>query len=134
MRRLGSVRLLLAAAILVAWVRLGLSLLGFRRVRRTLEFLARTRRASPVLPARIVWAVTAAGRRMPGGSRCLVQALAAQTLLARHGHAAQLRIGVARAGAGINAHAWLERDGEPLFGQPGPLHHSAFPPLESLAP
>lgn len=130
MSRLGRLRLFLAAAVLVGGVRIGLALLGFRRLRRTLALLARTRTTAPLPPARVAWAVAAAGRRMPGGSGCLVQALAAQALLARHGHAAELRIGVARAGEGINAHAWLERDGQPLFGHPGPQRHTVLPPLE----
>jgi hypothetical protein len=134
MSRLGRLQLFLVAAVFVGAVRVGLSLLGFRRTRRTLALLARTRTTDPLPPARIAWAVAAAGRRMPGGSTCLVQALAAQALLARHGHAAQLRIGIAQAGDGINAHAWLERDGQLLFGQPGPLGHTILPALEPRSP
>ena len=62
------------------------------------------------LPAeRIAWAVSAAGRRVPGGRHCLASALTAQTLLARYGYPARLRIGVAQTTEqGFHAHAWVE--------------------------
>ena len=108
-------RFLLGAALLVGGVRVGLSLLHAR---------------DPMPAERIAWAVAAAGRGIPRAT-CLVQALAAQVLLARHGHVAQLRIGVARATEGIAAHAWLERDGEPIFGAPDRFPHAVLPPHES---
>ena len=63
--------------------------------------------------------MAAAGRRIPGGSNCLVQALAAAVLLGRHGYSSRLRLGVARAPDGrLEAHAWVERDGKLLLGGP----------------
>ncbi len=119
-------RLVLVAAVLVGAVRVGLSLLSFPTLRQFLALLARAHASAPLPAERIAWAVVAAGRRIPGAT-CLVQALAAQVLLARHGHGAELRIGVARATDGIEAHAWLERDGEPIFGEPDRLRHTVFP-------
>src|SRR5690349_23636698 len=119
-------RLLLGAAVLVGGVRVGLSLLTFGRLQRILALLARGHARDPMPAERIAWAVAAAGRRVPGAT-CLVQALAAQVLLARHGLVAELRIGVARATEGIEAHAWLELDGEPIFGEPDRLRHTVFP-------
>lgn len=46
---------------------------------------------------------------------CLVQALAAQLLLTRHGHMADLQIGVSQA-KGFEAHAWLEFEGRVVLG------------------
>jgi Transglutaminase-like superfamily len=119
-------RLVLGAAVLMGGVRVGLSLLTFGRLQRILTFVARGHVKDPIPAARIAWAIAAAGRRVPGAT-CLVQALAAQVLLARHGHVAELRIGMARATEGIEAHAWLERDGEPIFGEPDRLRHTVFP-------
>ena len=98
-------------------VRLGLWIVPFASLRRWATRLARPRDTSPVaapLPAeRIAWAVSAVGRRVPGGGNCLARALTAQTLLARYGYPARLRIGVAHTTQqGFHAHAWVEtRDG-----------------------
>jgi Transglutaminase-like superfamily len=126
-------RLLLGAAVLVGGVRVGLSLLTFGRLQRILTLLARGQAKQPMPAALIAWAVAAAGRRVPGAT-CLAQALAAQVLLARHGHVTELRIGVARATERIEAHAWLERDGEPIFGEPDRLRHTVFPLHQSRTP
>ena len=123
-------RFLLGAALLVGGVRVGLSLLPFGTLQRILALLACGHARDPMPAERIAWAVAAAGRGIPRAT-CLVQALAAQVLLARHGHVAQLRIGVARATEGIAAHAWLERDGEPIFGAPDRFPHAVLPPHES---
>lgn len=55
----------------------------------------------------------AAGRL---GGTCLVRALALQYFLSRHGHASELRIGVARSEKGFEAHAWLIDGDEILEG------------------
>ena len=123
-------RLILGAAVLVGGVRVGLSLLTFGSLQRILTLLARGHAGDPIPAERIAWAVAAAARRIPGAT-CLVQALAAQVLLARHGHVAELRIGVAPATEGISAHAWLERNGEPIFGAPDRFRHAVLPPHES---
>lgn len=54
--------------------------------------------------------------------RCLQRSLALEHLLRRSGHAAGIRFGVRRAGAGneLLAHAWVEVDGRPL-GEPGEI-------------
>jgi hypothetical protein len=60
----------------------------------------------------------------------LVRALAAQTLLARHGHASQPRLGVAGgAGRRFEAHAWLKRDGRVLIGG---LEAGRYAPLRAV--
>jgi hypothetical protein len=125
-------QLLVGAVALVTAVRVGVSLCGFRRLRRGLAWLGRRRAAVSLPAARIGWAVRAAAQRVPGARTCLVQALTAETLLARHGHPVQLRIAVARAGAGIEAHAWLERDGQSVFGHPSPMDHALLPLLPPL--
>ncbi len=125
-------RLILGAALLLCGVRVVLSLLAFDKLQRLLVFLAHGHARDSLPVERIAWAVTAAGRRIPGAT-CLAQALTAQVLLARYGHVAQLRVGVARATEGIEAHAWLERYGVPIFGEPDRLRHIVLPPHQSRA-
>jgi hypothetical protein len=114
----GDRRLLLGAAATLAGARVALAFLPFGTVRRLMhragtQSVNRSRGPSE---DRIIWAVGAAGRRIPG-TTCLAKALAAETLLAREGHPAQLRIGVAdSADRGLRAHAWLERDGQVIVG------------------
>ena len=63
------------------------------------------------------WAVKAASRRMPFTATCLVQALALRMLLSRQGYDPHLRLGVAKDGDDrLEAHAWLEMDGQVLIG------------------
>jgi hypothetical protein len=55
--------------------------------------------------------------RVVPGTRCLVKALTAQALLARAGVATEVFAGVRRRNDRmLEAHAWLERDGEVLIG------------------
>ncbi len=58
---------------------------------------------------------------------CLQKSLVLQSLLHRQGVAADLQIGVRKQAGTLQAHAWLERAGQPLFEAPGV--GSAFPPL-----
>src|SRR3989441_4973802 len=96
-------RVLLAATLLLPTVRLALSILPFRTMRRLVTRLARARNdgplASPPSPARVGWAVRTAGRYVPRGGNCLAQALTAHVLLRRLGHPSRLRLGVARGAA-----------------------------------
>jgi hypothetical protein len=113
--------LLVRATTVLALVQLGLAVLPFGRLQRLVAWAATPRRRlqrrhQP--PERLVWAITTASRRVTGAS-CLTQSLAAQILFARHGHPAQLRIGVARDGIGkLEAHAWIESQGRVVIGEP----------------
>lgn len=81
-------------------------------------------------PARVAWAIGAAGRRLPGGQNCLVQAVAGRLLLAQYGYTAELRIGVARGAEGkFQAHAWVECGGRAVIGGAGVTHFNALPML-----
>jgi hypothetical protein len=138
MRRLRELRrlpaaerwLLLRAAVLLAGVRLALVVLGWPVVRR---FAARAARpvagAATAPPAPLQRAVERAGRHVPGAT-CLTQALALQILLGRRGRATDLRLGIAHGeGRRLEAHAWLEADGEVLVGAAGRERYTAFPQL-----
>ncbi len=128
-------RLLIRAALRLMAARLALRLMPLKAARRVV--VGNPRRLRPAAPPpaeRIVWAVEAAGRALPGARNCLIQALAAQAMLLRAGYPCDLRIGVARDGAPqMAAHAWLVAgDGSVLIGdfEPGryrPLASSGRP-------
>ncbi len=127
--------MLLAAALLLPIIRLALSALPFQTVRRLLALLARSPRradaARSLTPDRVAWATTVAARYVPGRWTCLVQALVLQLLLLRHGHAASLRLGVARHGSGeFAAHAWVECRGRPVLGESLAVAVTPLPALE----
>jgi hypothetical protein len=66
---------------------------------------------------RVARAVTAAANRFPRRTMtCLTQALAAHAMLARQGHASELRLGV-RPSKPLEAHAWIECEGRIVIGQ-----------------
>lgn len=73
-------------------------------------------RHAPQTTGRIAWAVTVAARYIPG-SKCLVQAIAGRNLLASYGFPSEIHIGVAKDSKNwLNAHAWVEVDGETVIG------------------
>ncbi len=112
-------RRLLIHAWLAVWAfRAALWVAPLRVVRRLAARCSSRPRLRPAPSRRrICWAVATAGRYVPR-STCLVQALAAQFVLARHGAPSHIHIGVAQdAQAGFQAHAWLECDGEVLMGK-----------------
>lgn len=109
---------LLSAFWLVCAIRLALWTIPYKTVVRLLGML-RSGTAQDLDRDQLVWAVAAASRYVPRAS-CLTQALAAQTLLRRHGYASTLQIGVAKGPANrLEAHSWLEADGEVLIGGGG---------------
>lgn len=113
-------RFLLLRTWLLLWpVRLSLWLLPFATTRRLVAWASQRRAASQSrcqAPERLVWAVQVAARYVPGAS-CLTQAMAAQILLTRNGHPADLRYGVANdAQEGFSAHAWVESNGVTVIG------------------
>ena len=96
-----------------------------QRVRdRSLAAVDASREASMVCRS-----IEAVGQRTPGCT-CLVQALAAQRMLGRRGVATKLQIGARRGDdEGLDAHAWLERNGEIILGGgTAPYHPLPLPP------
>lgn len=123
-------RLLVMATLLLGTIRLRLWLLPYPTLQRILasatERSADLREPSHFSAAMIGWAVAVAGRYVPKAT-CLTQALTAQVLLARAGHPARLRIGVARGGLGqLRAHAWVESQDRIVVGG---LSRGGFTPL-----
>lgn len=102
-----------------AWARLLWHDLAFRW-RRSGRGLGRSRAAvrPAFLPAadagRLVAIFERAAHNHLGRVACLPRSLALLAFLGRHGIHAKLRLGVRRGEAGIEGHAWLEHEGEPV--------------------
>ena len=111
--------ILLKAFLLLSIIRLGLWLLPFRTLQRTLAKLFQspvTKNGQSPSPEKFSWAVSAVSRYVPSAT-CLAQALTLQALLSQKGIHSDLRIGVARDDTtGITAHAWVEIDGTVIIG------------------
>lgn len=82
---------------------------------------------------RMIWAVDVVGRRLFPQNPCLTQAVVVQRLLRRRGIPAELRIGVRKEqGATLEAHAWVEHEGEVVMGGRGLAEdHVPFPSILS---
>jgi hypothetical protein len=105
------------ALVLLLLVRAGLRLVPFARLRGWLRRCEHVAARSPRPVSHITRAVEAAGRRL-GGTTCLAEALVAYTMLRRRGHAPLLRIGVRQRDRSIlEAHAWIECDGNVVMGE-----------------
>jgi hypothetical protein len=110
------------AAIGLAAVEVLLACAGFRRCQAVVARLPRgplrvgTDEEARTLAIRVARLVARAARRGPTGSACLAQALVLQGLLRRRGIDAELRIGIAKADARLDAHAWVEVRGHAVSG------------------
>jgi len=111
-------RLLTRAALALISAKLAIRGLRLPAARAAVTRLERLRWiVRPARADRIVWAVETAGGAIPGMKNCLVQAVAAEAMLARAGHPCELRIGAAKNGPHeLIAHAWLESEGRVLIG------------------
>lgn len=124
-------RVVVQAFFLAVLVQVCLWLLPFGKVNRA--FRARIERYAAgeikelLAPSKIVWLVSVACRFVPG-ARCLTRSMVSQLILARRGVATTLRIGVRKVGGDLDAHAWLELDGRPLFENPD--HLGDFAPFD----
>jgi Transglutaminase-like superfamily len=118
--------------ILLALIKLGLLLLPFQTLRQLLANISQVNpKLQPSSLGKIIWAVNASTRYMPGGAKCLARALTCQVLMKRHGYSPELRIGVAKSETGkLEAHAWVESQGQIVIGYLADL--SRFIPLPSL--
>jgi hypothetical protein len=108
-------KLFFRAVMLVGAVRLTLVVLPYRALRllfRRNSLAAKTQ--EEISPARLVWAVRAASRIIPGAT-CLTQALSLQLLMCSYGRPSRVQIGVAKNGEGFQAHAWVEHAGTILL-------------------
>jgi len=113
----GSEMIFLGRCLLVvAAVRLGLTLLSYNRVRSLVTRLDARQCASMGELRRVAWGVAAAARFVPYAT-CLTKALSGQYILARQGNASKIRIGIERGtGDQLKAHAWLVSDNHIVLG------------------
>lgn len=107
-----------------------LGLFGFRRTHKWLKRhsghgAAHAASASDLqLAHRLVELTAIAGRHGPVSTTCLRQSLLVYWRLRRRGLQPHLRLGVRKQGEALDAHAWVELDGQPL--SPTPIRHQAF--------
>jgi len=113
----GSEALFLCHCLLVvATIRLGLTLFSYNRVRGMVTRLNASQCASMGELRLVAWGVAAAARFVPRAT-CLTQALSGQYILARQGNASNIRIGIERGtGEQLKAHAWLVSDNHVVLG------------------
>jgi transglutaminase superfamily protein len=131
--------LLIRSALLLALCDVALRLLGSSRTFALVRRWSRPAHGAAVRDVdrlvrarRIAWLVSGVSRRVPG-SRCLTRSLTLLVLLRREAIPASLRIGVRPGGsAGIEAHAWVECEGESLAERAVEPAYTAFDG-ESLA-
>jgi hypothetical protein len=97
-----------------AYVRLSLCRWRLRRNADRIMRIARTKTGTAPV-GRLIWSVNAAARRISGSS-CLTKAVTLHEMLARHGHHSEVKIGVAKPGIALQAHAWLVWDGQVVMG------------------
>ena len=124
------------AVLVQAWglfllVELALRILPFTRLLSLSNkvFLNRKSEAALGLVAslpRLAWLVEIAGRYTPVTATCLKKALVLSWLLERKGTQTEVRIGVAREEGRLKAHAWLDYDGQVIFG------HQEFERYETI--
>jgi transglutaminase superfamily protein len=131
LRRLNPQRrsLVVEAAMLLLFVRAGLRVCSYTRLHRALGLLASratgaTVASEPGHPD-VAWAVTAAGRRLPFKTTCLIEALATDTMLRRRHHESRLCFGVRVNESRLDAHAWVECEGDLVIGIVDDLHEYA---------
>jgi hypothetical protein len=90
----------------ISFARLQQVLLGIERARASTVDAAHARHLSRLLDV--------AAHRLPMRSTCLTRSLALACLLRRRGAPAHVRIGVRFASGALDAHAWVELEGEPV--------------------
>jgi Transglutaminase-like superfamily len=112
-----DLELLPTAVVLVLFVRLSLSILSFKLVRRMLDDVKRLRWRwlAGSSPEHAVWIVKTVARFVPGAT-CLTQALVTEILYAFRGDAAQTCFGISRHERRLQAHAWVESGGKVILG------------------
>jgi Transglutaminase-like superfamily len=136
--------LVLEAAVLLAVSWCGVRMLSFAMLRRLLNAYSERLPSRSAMPAALIgWAVTAAGGVLPQRRACLLEALAADAMLRRHGHDPTLELGIRsgtnRAGP-LEGHAWVTCEGGIVVGDletlPEYVSMSAPPPgsAHSISP
>lgn len=104
---------LISAGLLLPMLRVAITLVGFARVMRWVESTSRMGREASVQEAQaLARLVNLAGAHVPGGATCLSRSVLLHWFLLRRGMHSQLRIGVRLTEAGLDAHAWVQYQGQ----------------------
>ncbi|WP_184647950.1 lasso peptide biosynthesis B2 protein [Sphingopyxis sp. JAI128] len=107
---------LLVSSLIILWfVRLSLSLIGYNRMIRRVSFQPNQPVPTSALALRVATSIRTASALVPNPT-CLVQALAAKILLGLRGYGSQIKVGVRLNGNSFGAHAWLISDGKIVLG------------------
>jgi hypothetical protein len=112
-------RRLAQAFLIVAGVRIGLSLVPFPRFQALLARLraqASVKSGAGPTTEQLARDVSVVSNYVPGAT-CLTQALAGQVLLQHFGHCAVVHVGVTKDVGPIQAHAWPESGGKVVIGE-----------------
>ena len=134
-------KLFIQAFFLLGWVRISLLRTPFKVLLAKLDLHRESVLQPPLEPSAreearsIGWAVRTAASFTPWNSTCLVQVLAAPSMLRKQGIAGVLYLGVTNDGAeqgssGFLAHAWLMCNGEFITGEAG---HEQYTVISSLS-
>ena len=131
-----SRRLLLKASFLSTAFWILLHVLPFPTVYVIMEKLVSGRGISrldePNIVSQIIWALSAASRRLLGKDTCLPQAMAARVMFNRFGVPAKIKFGVKKsAGGELQAHAWVINGDVILIGGDG-LDLASYSPLNHV--
>ncbi len=128
--------LLARSVLMLATTRIALWVAPFRMVLRFADRYFEEPVDDGLTPAKITWAVSAVSRRMLRNKPCLTQALVLLMMFRRRSYPATLRIGVVKnAKGGLEAHAWVESEGQIVIGNLNNLSiFTALPPVKSTFP
>jgi hypothetical protein len=112
--------LYISAVLLLPFFWLGLRVLGLARLQSWIQGISLTAKSSPpVGELKAIGAlVNRAARYAPGPVTCLTRSLLLRWLLRRRGLASDLRIGVQLTQGRLDAHAWVEYEGQPINDTP----------------
>ncbi len=141
MLRPGDRRLVFEAGLLLFIVSVAVRVFSFPTLRRLLSDPVQDRQppgqnVSRTTAQRVGWAVSAAARRVPWRSTCLIETLAAAVMLQRRRCPYDVRFGVrlSSPSADLHAHAWLEHEGYVVVGDHGNLSDYAMLSARSATP
>jgi hypothetical protein len=126
-------KLILRTAMVLPLTELGLRLLGFRRWKKLIEKFSLPMHLHQSLSAdlqrdaalRAVRAVRSVELHGPTNPNCLERSMTLWWLLRRNGVNAELHIGARKEGGRLEAHAWVELDGQVLNDGPEVHQHYA---------
>lgn len=117
---IGEKKLHFKAMSLVVVTRIGLWLLPYRMVEKSVAFIASRAKMNGDADWKLIRSVSSSvkscSKYVPHAT-CLTQALAARTLLRLNGYDSELKIGVVKDAANLAAHAWIEIDGRIVIGK-----------------